>query len=1154
MKRFLLYAQLALLLTALYPLALSAQQNKDKNSLLWRISGNGLSKPSWLYGTIHLVDKRVFNFGDSLYAALEACEGYAMELVPDSMATFYLNDTRDGKTLKQVVDAKTFDRLKKKLKEQFDKKPEEVTVKEFKAYFTKKINNPNNKDAMPVIMDAWFYSAARRQGKWVGGIEDTEDQRDIGGNLSFSFYVNDFLNDHRSSKQMLDQMINIYKEEDLEGIEMIEEATGNGAANNSMLRRNRKMAFRMDSLAHIRSMFFAVGAGHLPGDSGVISYLRRKGYTVQPVSSSKRIPADTWHFPVKEVPWVTVTASSGAFTVQLPGEPQETGLVDESMDMKIYADITSNIVYLAMSVDKKDNLDIDSMMTQVVKNMNKKARVVESHDIKRDSVRGKEIIAKSDEAVFRLQCFYRPPMAYVALITSPLDTLVRSADAERFFKSLVMHKKVKSDYIPWSTFTGDRHAFSLKFPGRPAVRKGPGDERTMISTLYSSIDTKNDIFFQCLVQDMKKGFYLTGDTTVFRLYLNALDSNEATHLLSRRMDTLQQYPAMWLDFTMTRDENTYYNKVLSLHRGNRLYFIIATAGDSLKARQHINNYFSSFSFLPAKEGKWSQQEAPDNSFTTWAASAVTRYVGPVDEEEENDNSKEIYFEIYDSTAPCTYYVSKSPYPRNFWAESDTTLLRRTVDDYVGYSDSLLSYTPVANGHHRGVEVVIRLADNHNVKKARLLIVGDTLFTIYGIVPPAVLALDNSRRLFTGFRVNHTTPPTIFTNKAAALLQALQSPDSVVFQEAKATLKLVNFTKADLPLLHKAMLEWYRDSAEYNAVNGTLFDYITILRDESTLTVVQEVWDKLPAGKEKLRYNLLGLLGRYRTAASVSLAKDLLLRHIPREGNAWELFSSLEDTLELLKPIFPELLPLLKDSLAAPEIITLAARMLDSNYVDVKLIANYKGELYQMTAHALKMIQQVENYSLYTNFALIRVLARLKEPVANQWVRKFLLQANLSLKQVAVIALLEHGQPVAAAELLKLAADNEQRIGLYEDLVKIKKEALFPRQYLTEQAFGQSELHDYASEDNEVKKITFIGERVALYKGVRKKFFLYKVDMSYDDEKIIHLGIAGPYGLKPAKPVTETKATGIYWEQEYNPAKIDTYLKAYLKEQEQYEEQ
>src|SRR5580765_2895176 len=96
-----LYANLSTMkLSRLYPIILLisflpvviAQAQNQKPGFFWRISGNGLQKPSYLLGSVHLRDKRVFNFGDSIYAALEGSEGYAMELNPDSLMFYYFNN------------------------------------------------------------------------------------------------------------------------------------------------------------------------------------------------------------------------------------------------------------------------------------------------------------------------------------------------------------------------------------------------------------------------------------------------------------------------------------------------------------------------------------------------------------------------------------------------------------------------------------------------------------------------------------------------------------------------------------------------------------------------------------------------------------------------------------------------------------------------------------------------------------------------------------------------------------------------------------------------------------------------------------------------------------------------------------------------------
>jgi len=73
----------------------SLSQTAQPKTLLWRISGHGLQKPSYLYGTMHLNDKRLFMFGDSVYQAIEQSEGLAIEVNPDEMGAYYINQLFD---------------------------------------------------------------------------------------------------------------------------------------------------------------------------------------------------------------------------------------------------------------------------------------------------------------------------------------------------------------------------------------------------------------------------------------------------------------------------------------------------------------------------------------------------------------------------------------------------------------------------------------------------------------------------------------------------------------------------------------------------------------------------------------------------------------------------------------------------------------------------------------------------------------------------------------------------------------------------------------------------------------------------------------------------------------------------------------------------
>src|SRR5687767_15149840 len=71
----------AFLLFALLQVASSFSVFGQGNSLLWKISGKGLTRPSYLYGTMHLHDKRVFHFSDSVASAFESADAFAMEII-----------------------------------------------------------------------------------------------------------------------------------------------------------------------------------------------------------------------------------------------------------------------------------------------------------------------------------------------------------------------------------------------------------------------------------------------------------------------------------------------------------------------------------------------------------------------------------------------------------------------------------------------------------------------------------------------------------------------------------------------------------------------------------------------------------------------------------------------------------------------------------------------------------------------------------------------------------------------------------------------------------------------------------------------------------------------------------------------------------------
>ena len=93
-------------------------QNTNDYSLLWKIEGNGLTEPSYLFGTMHVEDKRAFNFSDQVLPAIEHSEKFALEIHPDSIMSFVKTMT-NGKTpgylkIKSVLKHKEYKKIAKR--------------------------------------------------------------------------------------------------------------------------------------------------------------------------------------------------------------------------------------------------------------------------------------------------------------------------------------------------------------------------------------------------------------------------------------------------------------------------------------------------------------------------------------------------------------------------------------------------------------------------------------------------------------------------------------------------------------------------------------------------------------------------------------------------------------------------------------------------------------------------------------------------------------------------------------------------------------------------------------------------------------------------------------------------------------------------------
>ncbi len=265
----------------------SAEADAGPKTLLWKISGNGLVSSSYLFGTMHMGDKKILKFKKSVMPAFESCEVYAMELNPDKVDPLALLEDmklKEGK-LEDMFTAEEWKTLDDFFQEKF--KTSLSTFNDFSPFYVQSMimqAQMGSKAAQAV--DIHFYDQARKRRMEVVGIETLDEQMAAINNLPAEdqkqMLIDAMDQDYKAS---MDEMMKLYRKGDLDGLQDMsdDEDLGDEFETSMVTDRNKVMAERIIPMIKEQATFVGVGALHLPGEEGLIQLLKDAGYTVEPV-------------------------------------------------------------------------------------------------------------------------------------------------------------------------------------------------------------------------------------------------------------------------------------------------------------------------------------------------------------------------------------------------------------------------------------------------------------------------------------------------------------------------------------------------------------------------------------------------------------------------------------------------------------------------------------------------------------------------------------------------------------------------------------------------------------------------------------------------------------------------------------------------------
>jgi uncharacterized protein len=269
--------------------------SQTPNSLLWRISGKGLSRPSYLFGTMHIICADDAALSDSLKAVIAACDEVYFEInlsdMSDMMNAIKYMQMNDSKRLSDLLQPDEYARVKDYFAKHSSMLPFGM-LERFKPMLISGLIEEQGLGCQTTDgMELRIMKELKASNKPVNGLETAAFQAGLFDSIPYEDQAKELVKDIDSAdenKKVTQQLADLYTRQDLDGIEKLSDKDDSGMSGYMDLllyNRNRKWARELKKLLPGRSLLVAVGAAHLPGKEGVIELLRQEGYKVEPVKN-----------------------------------------------------------------------------------------------------------------------------------------------------------------------------------------------------------------------------------------------------------------------------------------------------------------------------------------------------------------------------------------------------------------------------------------------------------------------------------------------------------------------------------------------------------------------------------------------------------------------------------------------------------------------------------------------------------------------------------------------------------------------------------------------------------------------------------------------------------------------------------------------------
>lgn len=1102
---------------------------QEKNSLLWEISGNGLSKTSYLYGTMHVSKKIAFRLDDVFYEALDKSEVIALESDPN---TWLENEDNMGFGYGESFMTNGFYTRPFTMS---NPKKEEIAA--YLGLEDQMINNIlyrtdeySQNFEEDTYLDMFIYQAGSKYSKPIVALEDLEESSALVGRASFNSTKEkpaEWLQKKMQQQGALQLLQDAYRERNINLLDSIDQGMYTEHYLKNMLYiRNKNMVEKLDSVIQQSKVFTGIGAAHLPGKKGVISLLRQIGYTVKPLISKATNKGaklkEQFEKKRRDNSYQIQSVDDNAFSLLLPNKLYPVAEFSNtfyiSPDLANGSFFTANRIPTFSYLRKGEALTIESIDKLLFENI--PGKILEKKQITSNGYKGLDIknVLKNGEHQ-RYQIFITPLEIIIfkmggngAYVNQHSDTIFNSI---KFKKIDHQPKIVSSVYKDFSVEMPSNYSFTN------ATRNG-----TRVIQGYDSLNNTYRFMKKVTLHDYN---FIEEDT----FELKQIQKRFYQDL--KLKETYNSFNNKSLSSSALIDSLT--NKKLHLFTeidGSNYYLLgMVTNNEKESAR-----YFNSFKINnPRYTEEFKKVKDTALFFSTISPVEPPKFVV----NSNGYNKKEI--KDYNAFSKRTIYQNKNNEAIAVQLNKSHDFLMFTNIDSVWtlrrklYANKKYKITrekkqvsPEGNN-----ELLVTLNDTASTRGILIknILKGGLLYEVKAVIDTVKKPSKFVSEFFENFKPTDTIiGKSILTDKTATFFKALRENDSIILNGYQ----LINFNKKHIDSLKFYVSEFQFKETQKN-IQSYLIQRLAKIDDSETTNFYSDFYQE-SYNNSSSQTKILQAIAQKKTQESVEELLNLMSKDLPLVSSNYEIYKIFKpyvDSLPLAKKLYPEILDFSAIEEYKSPIFSLLAKLKSKGYIKAKTYKKYRKQMLNDAKIQLKReLGKTNDYetenSYFNDFRPFKKTSVLEDYI--QLLHPFIKEKEVQLffdrldliknvdiqtTKVALLAATINGTKIK--EITSLAEDINSRNLLFSKLKKANKLNFFLPKYKSQKLLAEAQLFSDKNYKKGIDSILFIAQKNITYrnKNYTGYAFKYRDSDDYDKNFKIYLAVYPVDGDLKEKP-------------------------------------